>query len=123
MRKAFKLIPELRQTALTGEPLSKESVAELKNLAAGKLLKAMPRKRSEIFVNPLRQDMGQLVSEFIDILVEEVYLGRADGDFARFLRLENSLADGVYYYTDRHLSEKWDEYNVAKAEREAEAQS
>lgn len=123
LRKAFKVIPELRETALTGQSPSRESVDELKNLAAGKLLKAMPRKQNEIFVNPLRQDMGQMVGELIDVLVEEVYLNRAEGDFARFLRMENSLADGIYYYTDRHLSEKWDAYNAAKAKREAKAQS
>jgi CRISPR type I-D-associated protein Csc3/Cas10d len=123
LRKAFKVIPELRQTALTGQTPSDKSVTELKNLAAGKLLKGMSRKRNEIFVNPLRLEMGRLVGEFIDVLVDEVYLDRAAGDFARFLRMENSLADGIYYYTDRHLSEKWDEYNAAKAERETEAQS
>lgn len=121
MRKAFNVIPELRETALTGRPPSADSVAELKRLASGTLLKAMPRKRGEIFVNPMRKDVGQLTGEFLDVLVDEIYLGRAKGSFARFLRLENSLADGVYYYTDRHLSEKWEEYNAAKAAREAES--
>ena len=127
MRKAFNLIPELRETALTGKPPSAEAVGELKRLAAGTLLKAMERRqateRGEIFVNPWRMNLGQLTGEMVNILVDQVFLGRAGGSFARFLRLENSLADGVYYYTDRHLSEKWDEYRVAKAEREAEAAS
>jgi hypothetical protein len=36
------------------------------------------------------------------------------------LRLENSLADGVYYYTDRNLSRLWDEYTKQKAARKSE---
>ena len=124
MRKAFNLIPELRETALTGRPPSADSIAELKRLASGTLLKGMKRrqatKRGEIFVNPWRKDLGQLTGEFLDLLVDEVYLNRAGGSFARFLRLENSLADGVYYYTDRNLSRLWDEYNKQKAARKSE---
>jgi len=119
MRKAFNLIPELRRTALIGRPPSADSIAELKRLAAGTLLKAMERRqiagRGEILVNPWRQDLGQLTGEFLDLLVDEVFLRRAGGSFARFLRLENSLADGVYYYTDRVIRQKWEEYQAAKA--------
>jgi hypothetical protein len=124
MRKAFDLVPELRETALTGRPPSADSIAELKRLASGTLLKGMERRqtsrRGEIFVNPWRKDLGQLTGELLDLLVDEVYLKRARGSFARFLRLENSLADGIYYYTDRNLSRLWDEYTRRKAAREAE---
>ncbi len=33
--------------------------------------------------------------------MDDLYLGRANGSFTRFLQLENSLANGIYYYTDR----------------------
>lgn len=121
MRKAFDVIPELRRAAVTGQPPPDQSVAELKHLASGTLLKAMPRKRSDVFVNPWGKDLGRLAGEFLDILVDDVFLDRAGGSFARFLRLENSLADGVYYYTDRNLSRLWDKYNQQKAARQAEA--
>jgi len=124
MRKAFNLIPELRETALTGRPPSADSIAELKRLASGTLLKGMNRrqgtKRGEVFVNPWRKDLGELTGEFLDLLVDEVYLNRARGSFARFLRLENSLADGVYYCTDRSLSRLWDKYKQQKAARKSE---
>lgn len=123
LRAAFKVVPELRQTALTGQKPSDESVKELKCLAAGTLLKAMERRqaaqRGDGFINPWREDLSQSVSEFIDLLVDEVFLKRADGSFAAFLRLENTLADGIYYYTDRVLGEKWERYNQLKAERQA----
>jgi hypothetical protein len=124
MRKAFHLIPELRKTALTNRLPSADSIAELKQLASGTLLKGMERRqateRGEIFVNPWRKSLGQLTGEFLDLLVDEVYLNRARGSFAHFLRLENSLADGVYYYTDRNLSRLWDEYTKQKAARKSE---
>ncbi|WP_347244887.1 hypothetical protein, partial [Thermogutta sp.] len=35
-----------------------------------------------------------------------------------FLRLENQLADGIYYYTDRHLGEEWAAYKASRKEGE-----
>lgn len=125
MRKAQKVIPEMRQAALTGKRPTPESIAELKRLAAGTLLKGLERrqesKRGEIFVHAWGKELGRLVGEFMDILVDDLYLGRAGGSFARFVRLENSLADGIYYYTDRNLSRSWSEYKQEKAARQAEA--
>lgn len=125
MRKAQKVIPEMRQAALTGKRPAPESIAELKRLTAGTLLKGLERrqesKRGEIFVRAWGKELGRLVGEFIDILVNDVYLGRAGGSFAHFVRLENSLADGIYYYTDRNLSRSWSEYNQDKAARRAKA--
>ena len=119
MRKAQKVIPEMRQAALTSKRPAPESVAELKRLAAGTLLKGLERrqesKRGEIFVRAWGEELGRLVGEFIDILVNDLYLGRAGGSFARFIRLENSLADGIYYYTDRNLSRSWSEHKKQKA--------
>lgn len=121
MRKAQQIIPEMREAALGTKTPSLEAVAELKGLAAGTLLKGLERrqenKRGEIVVHAWGANLGRLVGEFIDILVDELYLGRADGSFARFLRLENSLADGIYYYTDRNLSRLWDDY---RRERETQ---
>jgi hypothetical protein len=127
LRAAFNLVPELRQMALTGKKPSSESVKELQSFAAGKLLKAMERRqigqRGDGLINPWRKDLGQLVGEFIQLLVDEVLLStRASGSFAVFLRLENNLADGIYYYTDRALDEKWTAYKQQKAEREAKVE-
>ena len=125
MRKAQKVIPEMRKTALTGKRAAPESIAELKRLAAGTLLKGLERrqesKRGEIFVRAWGKELGRLVGEFMDILIDDLYLGRAGGSFARFVRLENSLADGIYYYTDRNLSRLWSEYQQQKAARQAKA--
>jgi hypothetical protein len=125
MRKAQKVIPEMRQAALTGKRPASESVAELKRLTAGTLLKGLERRREtrrgEIFVRAWGEELGQRVGEFIDILVDDLYLGRAGGSFARFLRLENSLADGIYYYTDRNLSRLWSEHKQQRAAAQDEA--
>ena len=126
MRKAFIAIPELKTAALTGEKPSTESVAELKKLASGTLLKAMERRqateRRDGFINPAyrdmeRQDLGLLIGNFIDLIVQDVFLDRAGGSFARFLHLENSIADGVYYVTDRAIDEKWESNQAARAEK------
>ncbi len=122
MRKAQQMIPEMRQAALGGHAPSAQSVAELKRLAAGTLLKGLERRqesrRGEIMVCAWGAELGRRVGDFVDLLVDELYLGRAAGSFARFLRLENALADGVYYYTDRHLSQAWSEYKQQRASRE-----
>jgi hypothetical protein len=114
MRKAQRMIPEMRKAAISGQRPPKQSISELKRLAAGTLLKGLERrqerKRGDITIRAWGDELGRLVGEFIDILVDDLYLGRAKGNFARFLRLENSLADGIYYYTDRNLSQLWDEH-------------
>lgn len=123
MRQAFDAIPELRKTALTNQPPSEQSVSELKNLTAGTLLKALERRqqqrRGEITVRAWGDDLSRLTGEFVDLVADEVYLRRAGGSFARLLRLENTLADGIFYYTDQVLDKKWDEYNQEKAARQA----
>ncbi len=127
MRKAQPMIPEMRSAALGEQAPSAESIAELKRLAAGTLLKGLERRqetrRGDIVVRAWGERLGRLVGEFVDILVDELYLGRAGGSFARFLRLENQLADGIYYYTDRNLASAWEDYNREKAARAAAAQS
>ena len=121
MRKAQQVIPEMREAALGGQRPSEQSIAELKRLTAGTLLKGLERRqgsgRGEILVRAWGEELGRLVGEFVDILVDELYLGRAGGSFARFLRLENQLADGIYYYTDRNLSCLWEEYKQQKVAR------
>ncbi len=119
MRKAQQMIPEMREAAIRGKPPSPQAIAELKRLAAGTLLKSLERRqisgRGEIRIRAWRNDLSAKVGEFIDILVDDLYLGRAGGSFARFLRLENSLADGIYYYTDRNLSRHWEAYKQQRA--------
>jgi hypothetical protein len=118
MRKAQQAIPEMMKAALGDRQPSPQSIAELKMLTSGTLLKGLERRqgnhRGEIFVRAWGEDLSRLVEEFVNILVDELYLGRAGGSFAHFLRLENQLADGIYYYIDRHLSQFWDEYKQQK---------
>ena len=124
LRKGFPLIPELRQTAVTGEKPSAQTIAELKHLASGTLLKGMERRsvtgRGDGMINPWRDNLNELASQLIDVLVDKVYLQRAGGSFTQFLHLENALADGVYYYTDRNLPALWEKYNQEKAARKAD---
>lgn len=121
MRRAQQMIPEMRKAALGDRQPSPQAVAELKQLTAGTLLKGLERRqeshRGEIRVRAWGEELGRRVAEFVDIIVDELYLGRAGGSFARFLRLENTLADGIYYYTDRNLSRLWEEYKQQKAAR------
>ncbi|MGQ9467933.1 MAG: type I-D CRISPR-associated protein Cas10d/Csc3, partial [Anaerolineae bacterium] len=118
MRRAQQIIPEMRKAALGGQRPSAQAIAELKRLTAGTLLKGLERrqesKRGEIFVRAWGEDLGRLVGEFVDIIVDELYLERAGGNFAQFLRLENSLADGIYYYTDQRLREEWAAHKAAR---------
>jgi hypothetical protein len=125
MRKGQQMIPEMRSAALGEQTPSAESIAELKRLTAGTLLKGLERRqgsgRGELVVRAWGERLGRLVGEFVDILVDDLYLNRAGGSFARFVRLENQLADGIYYYTDRNLARLWDEHKQQKAARAEEA--
>ena len=127
MHKAQRLIPEMRQAAIGGKRPSEQSIAELKRLTAGTLLKGLERrqdnKRGEIFVRLWGDELGQKVGEFVDIVVNDLYIGRAKGSFARLSRMENSLADGIYYYTDRNLSQLWNDYKKGKAASEAASET
>lgn len=127
MRKAQQLIPEMRQAALSGQAPSPQAIAELKRLAAGTLLKGLERrqgtKRGEIRVRLWGETLSKKVGEFMDILVDDLYRGRAGASFARLIRLENSLADGIYYYTDCNLSQLWDEYRASYQSREDDNQN
>jgi hypothetical protein len=127
MRRAYALIPELRQVALTGAEPSAESIAELKKQTAGTLLKSMERRadpqKYQNIVNPWRGNLNQLVGELVDLIVDQVFVSRANGSFARFLRLENGLADGIYYCTDQLLPEKWERYKQVQIEREVKSAS
>jgi len=127
MRRAQQAIPEMRVAALGKSNPTPESITELKRLTAGTLLKGLERRndsgRGDIFIRSRGYALGQLTGEFVDILVDELYLGRAGGSMARLLRLENQLADGIYYYTDRNLPQVWEVFKQEKAAREAAAQS
>jgi len=119
MRQAQKVIPEMREAAIGQRRPSEHGIAELKRLMAGTLLKGLERrqesKRGEIFIRAWGEELARLVGEFVDILVDDLYLNRANGSFTRFLQLENSLANGIYYYTDRNLSRLWEEYKRQRA--------
>ncbi len=120
MRKAQQVIPEMREAAISRQRPSEQSIAELKQLTAGTLLKELERRQSggrgAIYVRVRGEELNRRVGEFVDLVVDELYLGRAGGNFARFLRLENSVADGIYYYIDRHLSEEWAAHKASRQE-------
>ncbi len=121
MRKAQQVIPEMREGALGSKQPSDQTIEELKRLMAGTLQKGLERRqesrRGEVFIRALGSELTRLVGEFVDIIVDELYLNRAGGNFARFLRLENSMADGIYYFTDRNISQYWNEYKQQKNAR------
>ncbi|WP_161997839.1 hypothetical protein, partial [Escherichia coli] len=121
MRKAQQPIPEMRQAAFKSQRPSEQSIVTLKRLTAGTLLKGLERRqegrRGEIFVRARGEELNRLVTEFVDIVVDELYLGWAGGNFARFLRLENTIADGIYYYIDHNLSQAWANYRQSKSDQ------
>jgi CRISPR type I-D-associated protein Csc3/Cas10d len=114
IRQAQKAIPGMRQAMTSGKKPYQEIITELKRLSAGKLLKSLERRkasgRGDVMVRAWGEKLGSLVGDFIDLLIDDVYLTRAGGNLATFIRLENNLADGIYYYTDRNLSRLWEEY-------------
>ncbi len=119
LRQAWSALPEMREGAILGRAASPETIVQLKRLAAGTLLKSLERRRQsrrgEVWIHARARDLGRLAGELVDLVVDHLLLDRAAGSFARFLRLENTMADGIYYYTDQNLSRLWDEHKQQKA--------
>ena len=122
LRKSYQLIPELRHSAVSGAHPSIESIKILKGLTAGTLLKLVDRRirtrRGDLTILLRGEKLTHAIEEFIDLIVDEVYLGYAAGNFAKFIRLENSLADGIYFYTESNLPQLWEKYKLNKADKQ-----
>ena len=116
IRQAFALIPETREAAITGKPLSPDALATVVNMASGTVVKAMQRRldrRDGYFPEP--QNLSALVGEFVKLVMDELFVKRAGGSFSHFTRLENQLADGIYYLTDRFKAKQFEDRKAAKS--------
>lgn len=111
----FKAIYKQVIAGHAGQSITPESLAEVKTLLCGRLLKALERrqesKRGDGKVNPWRKDLKFLVQEFIDLLVDQLFIGRSHGSFTEFNQMINSMADGIFFVTDVNLQNKWEQYH------------
>ncbi|MGQ9632200.1 MAG: hypothetical protein ACUVXI_18085 [bacterium] len=103
------------------------SLDEMRIFAAGRLLKSLERRwrsrRGEGIVNPYREDLNQMAKEFIDLLVDEVLVKRADKSMAQFNRLANSFADAIYFEIDRNVSTRLSEWRAKYGKERASAEA
>ena len=123
IREASSTIPDFRQAALTGKAPSSDSIGELRTLVTGTMLKGLERrqqqKRGDMFILPWGQELRQLTEKLVNFVIDELYIKRSGNSLSKLLSLENQLADGVFYHTDKMLSDRWKAYNEAKAARKA----
>lgn len=122
IQNSFALIPESRAAIVTGKPLPPEALEAVKKIAAGTVLKGLQRRldrRDGYF--PELQQLAALVGEFVALVVDEIFVKRAGGSVSQFVRLENRLADGLYYLTDRYKAKKFEERKAEKANQTASA--
>lgn len=100
-----------------------EQLTEVKHLLSGRLLKRLEsrqeNKRGEGMINPGRKALNVLVQEFVELIVDKLFLERSHGSFTEFNQMINSVADGIYFVTDMRINEKWQVYKQQKAERQA----
>jgi hypothetical protein len=122
IQNSFALIPESRAAVVTGKPLPPEALEAVKKIAAGTVLKGLQRRidrRDGYF--PELQQLAALVGEFVALVVDEIFVKRAGSSVSQFVRLENRLADGLYYLTDRYKAQKFEERKAEKANQTASA--
>jgi hypothetical protein len=98
-----------------GTTVEAEHISEVKNLLSGKLLKGLERrqesKRGDGKANPWRGNLKFLVQEFVELIVENLFLEHSHGSFTEFNQVVNSMADGIFFVTDMKINEKWEQYN------------
>ncbi|MFN4073587.1 MAG: type I-D CRISPR-associated protein Cas10d/Csc3 [Thermus sp.] len=100
---------------------SEEAIRELKYFVVSILYKRLDSRRQsrrgDILIKPFKQeDLRRLLEELVNILVDELYLGRAGGSLARFRQLENAIASVIYYYTDKNFDSLWNNYRQLREE-------
>jgi CRISPR type I-D-associated protein Csc3/Cas10d len=117
VREAVKVIPEAKKAVAFGKPLPDEALVQIKELAAGKLLKNLERRqesrRGDLLPNPWHRgevQFREIIEEMINLIVDELLVKRAHTSFKKFIELENTLADGLYFVIDRELPKQWDAY-------------
>ncbi len=127
IREAMKAIPDVKTLISSGKQIPEEKLTEVKTLAIGTLKKAMERRqqtrRGEIIVNPRFKSEGEFrvdIEQMISLVVDELFVKRARGGFAKFIDLENSVADGIYYVIDKQLPQEWNKRKAIKSFKEGE---
>lgn len=118
IRQAFALIPEARKMALTGQSLTPDTHDMVVKTAAGTVLKGLQRRldrKDGYFPEP--QQLAALVGQFVALVMDEVFVARARNSLSQFVRLENRIADGIYYLTDRYKMKKFEAYKSEKAQQ------
>jgi hypothetical protein len=103
-----------------------EDPAEMKVRIAGALIKAVERqvglsKRGR-FAGVLAcygEELNRCTYEFAETFVEELFIKRCGRNVSRLLAEENSLADGIFFVTDRDLRKYLDDYRQRRDARKA----
>ncbi len=108
--------------------VSVEDPAEMKSRIAGALVKAVARQgdlsKSGRFSGVLAcpgKELDQRAYEFAETIVDEFFIKRCGRNISKLLAEENSLADGVFFVTDRDLGRYWEDYKRRRDSRKAAA--
>lgn len=122
IREASSIIPDFRQAALTGQAPATDSIEELRTLATGRVLKGLERRkqqrRGDMVIVSWGQELRQLTEILVNFVIDELYIKRSNASLAKLLSSENQLAGGVFYHTDKMLSERWKIYRETKEARQ-----
>jgi len=105
-----------------------EDASEIESRIAGAIEKAVMRQedlnKGGQFVgkiNCLRDELKMRAYEFAETIVEELFIKRCGRNISKLLIEENSLADGIFFVTDRDISKFWKERSQRIKDRKAAA--
>ena len=93
-----------------------EDAREMKSRIAGAIVKTVVRQeelnkggRFSGKINCTLEELRHRSHNFAETIVDELFIRRCGRNISKLLAEENSLADGIFYVTDRDLGKYWGE--------------
>lgn len=103
-----------------------EDASEMKARIAGALLKTVMRQRDIAkrggavgSLNSFGDELTRRVHAFAATIVDELFDKRCGRNISKLLKEENSIADGIFFYTEQDIRPAWEAYRQRRASQQA----
>jgi disulfide oxidoreductase YuzD len=106
-------ITALKKVASKDEICTEEMIAHV----AGTLIKRLERLDTGMLVPFKDQEKNESARKFAKTIVVNLFEERCTKSFSRLNRIENDLANAVFFYVSENLSARWDRWKEMEAKR------
>jgi hypothetical protein len=106
-------ITVLKKVASKDEICTEEMIAHV----AGTLIKRLERLDTGMLVPFKDQEKNESARKFAKTIVVDLFEERCTKSFSRLNRIENDLANAVFFYVSENLSARWDRWKEMEAKR------